>query len=184
MNSENRSVKQKTVDELEKDIQSMQSFKSDQEQLVSQGLAAEAEIAKRLGHELNLKGGYDLLIEREGQAIINKANRKQYAPSSDVVFLAIVIDNDHAQSPDQRLDEQSTKNLVYAALEKHLPSGTKLTAISLKNMQKENLRLFTDVFTRFTTAISFHNKSTAAAIQKKYRNTFSFNPAKHLPVKE
>ena len=71
MNSENKSVKQKTVDELEKDIQSMQSYKTEQEQLVANGLAAEAEISKRLGHELNLKAGYDLLIEREGQAIIN-----------------------------------------------------------------------------------------------------------------
>lgn len=184
MNPENKSVKQKTVDELEKDIQSMQSYKTEQEQLVSHGLAAEAEISKRLGHELNLKAGYDLLIEREGQAIINKANRKQYDPTTDVIFVAVVIDNNFAKSPDEQLDEEATKNLVNIALEKHLPSGAKLTAISLKNMQKENLRLFTDTFTRFTTAISFHNKSTAAAIQKKYRNSFAFNPAKHLPPKE
>lgn len=184
MNPENKSVKQKTVDELEKDIHSMQSYKADQEQLVSQGLAAEAEISKRLGHELNMKAGFDLLIEREGQAVINKANRKQYDPTTDVIFIAVVVDNNHAKSPDEVLDEQSILDLARVAFEKHLPSGTRSTAISLKAMQKENLRLFSDTFTRFTTAISFHNKATAAAIQKKYRNPFSFNPAKHLPPKE
>ena len=183
MNSGNKSIKQKTIEELENDINSMQTYKTEQQNLVINGQAAEAEIAKRLGNELNLKGGFDLFIEREGQAIINKANRKQFAPSTDVIILTIVADNDHAKSPEERLTEETTKDLLKNALEKHLPGGTKLTAISLKKMQKENLRLFTDVFTRFTTAISFHNKSTAAAIQKKYRNPFSFNPAKHLPTK-
>jgi len=184
MNPENKSVKQKTVDELEKDIQAMQSHKVEQQNLVNQGLAAEAEVSKRLGHELNMKAGFDLLIEREGQAVINKANRKQYDPTTDVILVAVVVDNNHAKSPAEQLDEESTLNLVRVAFEKHLPSGTRSTAISLKAMQKENLRLFTDTFTRFTTAISFHNKSMAAAIQKKYRNPFAFNPAKHLPPKE
>ena len=148
------------------------------------GRAAEAEIAKRLGHELNLKAGYDLFVERKGQGFINKANRKQYDPTEDVIILTVAVDNNHAKSPADQLDEEAVLHLLKLALEKQLPDGTHTSAISLKAMQKDNLRLFTDTFTRFTTAVSFHNKSTAAAIQKKYQHTFAFNPGKHIPLKE
>ena len=176
-----KSIKEKTIEELKEDIASMQNYKDEQVNLVANGQSAQAEMAKRLGHELNLKAGFDLLVEKKGQAAINITNRKQFDPSSDIVILTVVIDNDHAQNPTQRLDEETTLDQLKAALEKQLPAGTKASAISLKKMQKENLRLFTDTFTKFTTAQSFHNKSTAAAIQKQYRNTFSFNPAQHVP---
>ena len=176
-----KSIKEKTVEELKKDISSMQNYKDEQQNLLLHGQAAQAEMAKRLGHELNLKAGFDLFVEKKGQTAINTANRKQFDPSSNIVILTVVIDNDHAQNPTQRLDEESTLDQLKAALEERLPGGTKASAISLKKMQKENLRLFTDTFTKFTTAQSFHNKSTAAAIQKEYRHTFSFKPGQHMP---
>ena len=179
-----KSVKQKTLEELENDVKAMNSFQEDRQDLVNRGLTAESEIAKRLGHELNLKAGYDLFVERKGQAAVNKANRKQYDPTQDVVMITVVIDNNYAKNASEALDERSTLSLLKQALEKHLPAGTDATAISLKGLQRENLRLFSDTFTRFTTALSFHNKATATAIQKKYRNSFPFDPTKHIPIRE
>ena len=176
-----KSVKQKSPEELMTDIKAMHQYREDQNSLLERGKAAEAELAKRLGAALNEKGGKELLLEKKSLEAIRKATKKQYDPGCDVVLVAVYVDNDHAQNVSQRLNEEVTLSLVHKALEEHLPGGTLSAAVSLKEMQQHNLKLFGDAFGRFKMALTSHNKTTATLIQREYKHAFSYRPGMHLP---
>jgi hypothetical protein len=181
MENENKAPRQKSIEELTGDINAMDSYKQEQLEVVERGNAAKAEIVKRLGHELNLKAGNDLLVSKRGLETINIALRQQNDPQRDVVLLAIVIDNAFAEDASQRLDEEKVVLLVYSALQDQLPHGTRTSATSLKKTHKSLVKNFSDVFTRLTNAISQDNKTTAGTIQNEYKHSFAFNPQKYVP---
>ena len=180
MDTQPKSVKEKTEEELLADAAQMENYTAEREQVLVQGEAAKAEIARRKGYNLNIKAAKDLQVERAATEALNFAGRRQLPNERNVVLLAVTIDNNHAADGEQMLDEASLRDLVREKLNERLPKGTKVAAFGLQESKKENLTFFQNCHRYFFDALVRKNKTEAAVIQRSSSQPFVFNAQRYL----
>ena len=174
-------VREKTLKELETDILSAKAYEDQKQQMKAQGEAAKAELLRRKAKAINEKGGLDRLVSQRGREAINHASKHALGADEDVILMAIVVDNTYAKNDESRLDEQRAIGWTKAEFDKHLPNGTRLSAISLQQMWRHKNKDFSSAFTQFVTSCDAHNRMKANLLGNEHRQSVGYYPDKHIP---
>jgi len=180
-NTANKSVKQKTKEELQADLHAADHYKFEQQEVLHRGEAAKTELAMRLMQELNIKAGNALHTSRKAKTIIDAANRNQLPADKDIILMAVVVDNSYAKEGNMPLGEENVHSICKAALQEHLEEGVLISAVGVQNTEKSNLKQFTNTLRAYDACISQGDKMQASAINRKYGVTLAFKPLSYLP---
>ena len=175
-----KSIKDKSLNELEADMKAAQDYKAEQERIIAQGQSARLEIGKRLGHELMTQAGKDLQAHNQIIPLIRKAHSNQLPSDRDVILLAVVVDNSYASMIHQELDGDKVRELTQQQLTEHLGNGVLVSSIGLKDVDRSLIRNFDEAYNRYHLCKTQNDKLALSTLGKEYGYQGTYNPQRFL----